>query len=451
VKIPFIRFKNHPILGDLELDFRRDCSEKISVCRDDNPKKTERTITVPVPQKGNQYSIIVNQDNIHDYVLFVGENGSGKTTVLRELNEYNESQYVDYAFDKINVELHARFKGKKIWGFPDKFQSIFLERDIKYNEGRLDERSGIYKTEMEMRDHVSGDMVSWLNIRALSPDRLKGFFGNDRLAAAYAAAQGFQVPHSLRAKTYAEMRGKPDTMIDYIEGLSSGEQEILLRVLHFFKHPPSQCSDSVLIDEPETGLHPKWQTKILGYYKEMFQSQPEPGWVAPSETGGIKRLTPPAGMQKLQLFVATHAETILQSAIEQGDWLIIRLFRDSNGIVKSERISGDDFSSLTFAEARYVVFDMVSRDYHNELYGFLQNETNTSVKGLDDWIVAQPQYDAAIHEKPSQYRTTQYRTLCSYIRNKIDHPPKGVQAFSEDELRSSIELMRMICRKNKLK
>jgi energy-coupling factor transporter ATP-binding protein EcfA2 len=402
MKLPFIKFSNHPILGDLEIDFRKDTTEKIVVCKEDDPytenmpysewyaRKVyggyKSRICVPTPQKGNQYPNIINQDNIYDNILFVGENGCGKTTLLHELDNYNESKFIEYQFDKSKVELHSRYTEAQLFGFPGTFQSHFLSRDIKYDEGRVDERNDIYKAETEGRNTVSGDMVSWLKINRLSIDELNRFFGNDRLAKAFEKAYPFQIPHSMRVTTYEEMRGKPETMIDYIQDLSSGEQEILLRLLYFFKDNLSQCSDIILIDEPESGLHPKWQLKILEYYKYIFASQENPGWL---DNNG-EPIPPIQGKQKLQLFLATHSENILKSAIEQNDWLIVRLYRDEQGNVKSQRIENADrcLQNISFAEIQYIVFGIATNDYHNELYGHLQNKTGNeeSIKDFDVWM-----------------------------------------------------------------
>ena len=99
-----------------------------------------------------------------------------------------------------------------------------------------------------------------------------------------------------------------------------------------------------------------------------------------------------------------------------------------------------------------MAFDIVSNDYHIELYGYLQQKVALSlgksscfVKECDTYITQQSEYMVALHEKPSSHNTTTYSSLITYIRNTIDHPDPN-RAFSEDELRCSIELLIKLCR-----
>lgn len=50
-----------------------------------------------------------------------------------------------------------------------------------------------------------------------------------------------------------------------------------------------------------------------------------------------------------------------------------------------------------------------------------------------------------LHQRISCYGRVQYNTICSYIRNAIDHYDNG-HTYTEDELRYSIQLMQEILR-----
>jgi hypothetical protein len=103
--------------------------------------------------------------------------------------------------------------------------------------------------------------------------------------------------------------------------------------------------------------------------------------------------------------------------------------------------------SITNTETNYLAFDIVSNDYHIELYGWLQEkESLYSVKRCDTYIKGHHEYDPTRHEKPSTFThpingsITAYDTLSTYIRNCIDHPGTAT-SFTEGELRISIALL----------
>lgn len=53
-----------------------------------------------------------------------------------------------------------------------------------------------------------------------------------------------------------------------------------------------------LVDEPELSMHPKWQQKVLQYYRNLFNKD---------------------GSQDAQMILATHSEYVLRSALEDRD------------------------------------------------------------------------------------------------------------------------------------
>jgi len=173
-------------------------------------------------------------------------------------------------------------------------------------------------------------------------------------------------------------------------------------------------------------MHPKWQKNILKYYKGLFTEN---------------------GNQKVQLFMATHSEYVLENALSDRSQNLVIVLSENNGVIQARRIDAPSvLPSITSAETNYMAFDIVSNDYHIELYGWLQDKTSTPrVRDCDTYIQAQnPPYTPAIHEKQSNHGATQYFTLSTFIRNAIHHPDP-TRTFTEDELRRSIELLRRLC------
>lgn len=370
-----IEIKNHPFLGDVQLSFTKDNGECFST------------------------------------VLFVGENGCGKTSLLAELANYNESGYV------VNRQQYCAGGN----GMP--FGTLFIRQDIKYREainsiarvifegnaypdcfGRIDdiglhrgsESVDIFRSESEIFNH----------------DRLFLFFESGKTVA--------DVMDFLQEKTKIKTVSADDSIDNY----SSGEQEIILRMLPITTLNPNITT--VIYDEPETGLHPKWQLQFLHLVKTLC---------------GVN------GKTGRQLFVATHSENILKSAIDDKDALIIRMSR-KDGKIECMPVEQCDraLNRITFAELQYLIFDIPSYEYANELLGCLgEIKGIEKVKGVDDCIINSKYYEEKKHKMESKYEKTTYYTLPVYIRNKYHHhPEKGFDEISEEQLRESIQLLRDI-------
>lgn len=218
-----------------------------------------------------------------------------------------------------------------------------------------------------------------------------------------------------------------------IASLSSGEKQIVFRGAFLLRNQQSIKGNTILIDEPEISLHPKWQAKIFDYYKKLFMDE--------------------SNNQTSQLFIATHSQYVLDSALSNMDNTSIILMKRTNRRIEMNNISAPlVLPSITAAELNYVAFDIVSNDYHIELYGYLQQKVarslgkfSCSVKECDTYITQQSEYIVTLHEKISSHNTTTYSSLSTYIRNAIDHPDPN-RTFTEDELRCSIELLIKLCR-----
>ena len=172
-----------------------------------------------------------------------------------------------------------------------------------------------------------------------------------------------------------------------------------------------------MIDEPELSMHPLWQKKILQYYKNLF-------------TDGNSN-------QTAQLFFASHSEAVISEALKDFDnTKVIVLKRDGNGRVSANCIGTPAVLPYTMAaEVNYQAFELLSTDYHNALYGYIEAE---------GW---KNNFDA-------QYTTVNYNrerngviipqqiTLTEKIRHIIHHPENRHNIYTESELKESIERMR---------
>ncbi|HHQ4308779.1 TPA: AAA family ATPase, partial [Serratia fonticola] len=211
-----------------------------------------------------------------------------------------------------------------------------------------------------------------------------------------------------------------------VDNLSTGEKQVVFRGIFLLRNTNILDGAAIMIDEPELSMHPKWERKILSYYKSLFSM---------------------GGQQRAQIIFATHSDHVLKDALIDKSDSIVVILEDNNGVISCRNIDAPSvLPSITTAETTYLAFDVVSNDYHIELYGWLQDKENVgAVKACDNFIKTHSSYDPLIHARSSHFGATTYDTLSTYIRNSIHHPDSG-NTFTESELRASIQLLIDICK-----
>ena len=98
-----------------------------------------------------------------------------------------------------------------------------------------------------------------------------------------------------------------------IDQLSSGEKQIIFRGGYVLLNLGNLNGSVFLIDEPEISLHPKWQLKIVDFYKNIFSDID--------------------GRQTSQIFVTTHSPFILHNYLRKNDRVVI-IKRDAAGVIQ---------------------------------------------------------------------------------------------------------------------
>lgn len=443
-----IQYKNHIVLGNLYLDFQKP---------DGTPYKT---------------------------IVLAGENGCGKTTILQTLATFLNNgsilpfDYIEYTAqgevwqvttrhppggaswndDNFAAGHHYLFRlsnnsynpivqnkaqenindilyygcvlSKARSGFktqPIEFVKANVLDVAKYDNDNSDDFTSIKQL---LVDIESQDSSEWMNYSfANKGANIDNYEPNFRLSRFKTAFNGFF--EKIKFKEIKTVKGRKQIVftknnkdID-IDHLSTGEQQIVFRGAQLLRNSNSIKNGIVLIDEPELSMHPRWQSKILNYYRNLFQ-----------DSNG----------QAVQIILATHSEEVLKTALNDSDTLVITL-KEENGVISQTTINAPIIlPTITSSEINYLAFGICSTDFHIALFSQIQNFNGLMlIKDVDNYIKNDPHYIYSKHFK--QYSFTKadgsiqtYDTLPVYIRNSIDHPD-NLHSYNQDELKESIELL----------
>lgn len=207
-----------------------------------------------------------------------------------------------------------------------------------------------------------------------------------------------------------------------INDLSSGEKQIVFRGAYLLKNQESLNGIPVLIDEPEISMHPKWNNRIYEFYRRLFKTD--------------------NGIETSQMFMATHSEYVIESALDDVNCIIVKL-DESLPEKYSSSISNGFMNKMSYAEIRYRIFDITTIDFHIQLYSFIQNNCGNNlktIKKVDEYLVnngSPMKKYSYINEKKKKI---EYNSLCTYIRNCIDHPDSE-HGYTKKEFEESVTFM----------
>lgn len=325
MKIKSIKFKNHPILKNLELDF---CDAN---------------------------------GNAADTVIIAGENGTGKSSLLNYLYSLSSTvvsaeSIVMINDDNVDIPLMYSYDSKKehIWisdnrglrtlpGLPElkekyKMSGIFSDVDINFQADNLSSVTSMALDTSDSSRRSTTDLPKQIkqlliDVQALDDAELSHAMRENPTKTKAELQVAERIPRFTNAfarmfdgLTYDRIDNAGGHKVIYfkkngvdipIDNLSSGEKQVVYRGCFLLKDVNATSGAFVFIDEPEISLHPSWQMKIMDYYKDIFTTED--------------------GKQTSQIFAVTHSPFIVHNENRRNDKVIV-LTRDENGdiIVKDK-------------------------------------------------------------------------------------------------------------------
>lgn len=216
-----------------------------------------------------------------------------------------------------------------------------------------------------------------------------------------------------------------------IDDLSTGEKQIVFRGAYCLRNNGKLKNGLVLIDEPELSMHPKWQRKILQYYRNLFTDN---------------------GEQTVQMIITTHSDHVVSEALANKDDVKVIILKEDNNAVIAHDIGECVLPRIQSSEVNYIAFGIPTLDYFLALYCRVQeiaaeSDYKDTVNGCDEFIADSTLYDSSM-SKDDKYRGTPYKTLPTYIRNAICHP-NSPRSIKDTDVERCIEFLRRMCESHK--
>lgn len=206
------------------------------------------------------------------------------------------------------------------------------------------------------------------------------------------------------------------------DSLGSGVEMIVSLVFLETLASMSKESIIILIDEPELHLHPGLQLMLAEYFRQLSSQN--------------------------QVVVSSHSPYIHKSLVNSKGVELIRCAKEANQklIVTNSSTAFNLFKwSPTWSEVNYFAFNLPSVEFHNELYGAIQEKQKAfNTNAMEAYLMSKglTQNTAWIKEEKGVPQPSINCTLPTFVRHSIHHPEnKHNPSFSEVDLKASIDLM----------
>lgn len=365
IKIKSIKFKAHPILGNLHLDF---CD------KNGNPADT---------------------------IIIAGENGTGKTTILEEIYKImnykcdnkdlelevlcnNHLHSIIYSGDLVHLLTYSHIGKIEHNGKPgyssDKqfkqetgFSSIYSTVNINFTMKGI---TSVTAKELDRQDikniksdtNMAMDIAQLIvDIRADDSEKVMQAVENgqnpktiEKKLDRFTNAFEFMFGNKLKFNKIENKNDKKNILFNKnnkdipIDNLSSGEKQIVFRGAFLLQNKNALNGAVVLIDEPEISMHPEWQNKIMDFYKKIFQNQ--------------------NGEQTSQIIVVTHSPFIIHNENRYNDKVIVLKHDENGGVIASDKPEYNTVGNVKAVEDAFNIQNFLSNT--NENIVFVEGKTD---------------------------------------------------------------------------
>jgi predicted ATP-binding protein involved in virulence len=406
----------------------------------------------------------ISENEIPKIIFLVGNNGSGKTSILNYLyNGLAEGKKNHYGVtnlkngNKFNIfitgednaiEVNVEESGIRSSHYPENLKLIFDEVNTTFNIEKITSVTAVTadedKTPKERASEL-GKLIPQLlaNIKSEDDAYMADYISENNTIPDYNKkldrfTNAFDKMYDGMKKFKKIINEDGEKKIIFIDNLgnevnmssfSTGEKQIVFRVGNLLKNLNNLENGIILIDEPETSLHPKWQRKYIRFLLDTFEGL------------GI------------QFIIATHSPYILQG-IKEGESVAIKIDRnkideDGNDILEiGEKIGyyPNSLKNPSINLINYLAYGIVDELLHIELFTALEVKNNVNYNVLKnilnrDTSISQKSHIATVRYGGINIGDSISEALPVFIRNSLHHPDERARIYSQEELETSINKM----------
>jgi len=247
----------------------------------------------------------LDKDKILPLIVIAGKNGTGKTSILESIK------------NRKNALVTFQFDGQIVKHGSDSYDEIFKD-NIIYVDAMIDNDRELEELFLEYIDYFiyeksENASVGAENLQSDMDEVFRGFDLNFYFK---------RIDYKTKKPVFSSENAVEDDIEFMLKELSTGERTLLSKMLYLhLKEPKNKV---ILVDEPETSLHPSWQNRILEFYENF------------------------AKINNNQVIIATHSPHIISSSKNE---YLRTLRKAENGkviAINDIKAHGRDVNSILF-------------------------------------------------------------------------------------------------------
>ena len=401
-------------------------------------------------KKGITFSVPENNKRGSGLNIFIGENNTGKTTLMSIFTKLKENSFIfdeeKYKNGDVRIILQDSYKRKKglkglkiiknLSGSINIDQDSNLTKDFKisYNDIDIIKDNRIWTSNFSgggnynfnsyqssysfKRQDIDSGLASLLSTIEKSNDGKKEKL-NEYMKKIIPDFLDWKIRGTSKQGNYISYKLPNNEILDIDFALGSG-------ILNVFRIVVSLVENKkiIFIDEPEAFLHPTAQLNLLQILLDKSVNT--------------------------QIFISTHSPFMFKNVFSSEARLFVckRTQQGNIEIKNAKEVGWGSFPwSPSWGEINYYAYNLPTIELHDELYGFIKEDTknfsedNIEVYFVGKGLIRSKKWNPEIDGIPQGEKDV---TLQTFVRNKIHHPENKImqsKKFTDEELRQSIDEM----------